>query len=102
MEEKKIHRWGEFADPTEGPMPGKKISQGEYLNKELIALQFKVIPSKKREESECLCLQVKMNDELRVIFTGSGVLLKQCRQYAEQMPFVGKIIKVDKYLTFAD
>ena len=102
MEEKKIQRWGDFVDPADGPLSGRKIGQPDYLNKQLLVLQFRVNPSKKREGSECLCLQVKIDDELRVIFSGSGVLSRQCQKYAEKMPFLARIIKVDKYLTFTD
>ena len=102
MEDKKIHRWGDFVDPSERSLPGRKIGQPEYLNKELTVLQFRVMASKKREGSECLCLQVDLDNEQRIIFTGSSVLLKQCQKYTEQMPFIAKIMKVDKYLTFAD
>ena len=95
-------KWSDFADPHEGPLPGKKIPQGEYLGKDLIVMGFKIIPSKKREDSECLCLQVKINDEMRVIFTGSAVLAKQCQKYGDHIPFRGRISKIDRYLTFAD
>ena len=100
--EKILKKWGDFAEPHEGPLPGKKIQQNEYLNKEIIVTQFKIMPSKKREDSECLCLQVKIDEDFRIIFSGSGVLMKQCQKYAEHMPFLCRIVKIDRYLTFAD
>lgn len=41
-----------------------------------------------------------MNDKLYVTFTGSQVLIKQIKKYADQIPFVTTIKQVGMYYSF--
>jgi len=81
---------------------GVKIKIEEVLNKEIIVVGFEILKSKFKPEDDCLKLQIELNNENRVIFTGSSVLTKQCKEYESNMPFKTSIIKGDsKYFTFS-
>ena len=45
--------------------------------------------------------QFKLNNEKYVVFTGSSVLIEQCKKYKDEMPFIAMIKQVDKYYTFS-
>jgi hypothetical protein len=95
-------RFSEFAK-DEGPLAGEKIKIDAVLNREIKVLAYKARESKfSRKNSEtCLMLQVELDGEKRVIFTGSSVLADQVDRYKEELPFLATIIKIDKYYTFS-
>lgn len=92
-----------FADFAESPnvLDGAKIRIDDLLNQELTVIGCAVKDSKfsKNQSGKYLTLQVKINDERRVLFTGSDVLINQMLKYGEQMPFEAIIKKVDRFYT---
>lgn len=94
-----MHKFSDFAE--ENPLEGQKISLLELINKEVEVLAYKLNDSKQKSGTQCLTLQVRYNNELRVLFTGSSVLISQVLKYADKLPFEAKIKKINNYFTFA-
>jgi hypothetical protein len=40
------------------------------------------------------------DDEIKIIFTGSDVLISQIEDYKEEIPFEATIKKINRYYTF--
>jgi len=72
------------------------------LGKEIEVTGYKVADSKypKTPGSKVLTLQFILDGVCRILFTESNVLLEQCEQYENELPFCAKIEKVNKYYTF--
>lgn len=94
-----MHRFSDFAE--ENPLEGEKISLLELLNKEIEVLAYQISDSKQKSGTRCLTLQIRYEDKLRVLFTGSSVLISQVLKYADELPFQAKIKKINNYFTFA-
>lgn len=78
---------------------GDKIKLDDVLNMEIVVKNYKVSGSKYKSNS-CLTLHIVINNENRVIFTGSQVLLEQIKRHEAMMPFATVVKKIDKYYTF--
>lgn len=92
-----IHRFSDFA--KDEVLDGEKKRLSEILNQEIVVTGFNVTPSKKNS-GECLKLQYEIGGNKYVTFTGSIVLIKQCKENKDQMPFVTVIKQVGKYYSF--
>jgi len=95
-------RFNEFASEPQS-IEGDKINIDSILNKEVELIQFRITKSKysKNESGLCLTLQVKVDERLRVIFTGSEVLIRQLKQYGDHCPFITIIKKINRYYTLS-
>ena len=91
-----------FSDFATGhrPLEGAKCNIADVLNREITVLGHKVVDSKYKQGTRCMTLQFRMNNEIRVLFTGSAVLIEQAETYRDQMPFIATIKKIDRYFTF--
>ncbi|WP_294344675.1 hypothetical protein [Prosthecochloris sp.] len=96
-----MQHFSDFAEPTH-VLDGDKIRIDNILNKEIIVLGFRIHNSKfdKNKSGKCLTLQIKLDDETRVIFTGSDVLISQIEKHKKQIPFLTTIKKVDRFYMF--
>lgn len=94
-----------FSDFAEAPkiLDGNKIRIDDVLNRELVVTGYSVKDSKysKNKSGKYLTLQVRIDNEKRVIFTGSDVLIEQMEQYGDKMPFLATIKKIDRYYTLS-
>lgn len=91
-----------FSDISEEKiLEGDKISIETVLNKEVIILGHKIMTSKynKNNSGKCLYLQIEYQEEKRIIFTGSDVLIKQMDKYGNKCPFISTIKKINRYYT---
>ena len=79
---------------------GDKIKIDEILGTEIEVTGFKISDSKQKIGTKMLTLQFKLNGEERILFTGSGVLIDQVEEYKDEMPFLAKIEKVNRFYTF--
>lgn len=97
-----MKRFSDFSVEPNTPQ-GDKIKIDEILNQDIEILSFIVNVSKypKDNQSRCLMLQFKLNGKIRVLFTGSDVLIRQIEKYATELPFVARIKKVNRYYTFS-
>ncbi|MBR1380837.1 MAG: hypothetical protein IJ560_04635 [Alphaproteobacteria bacterium] len=82
------------------PLVGEKKRMGEILNRDLIVADFRIMRSKHNDGDECLQIQVVLDDQVYVVFTGSRVLIDQIRSVTTQIPFCTQITRVDKYFSF--
>ena len=74
---------------------GDKIPVKKILNNEIKVLDFKIDPSKQKEGTELLTLQIEKSGEKRIVFTGSTILRDQIRRVPkDKFPFT-TIIKAD-------
>jgi len=82
------------------PLEGAKCSIAEVLNREIMVMGFKVVSSKYKQGTRCMTLQFNLDNEIRVLFTGSSVLIEQAETYKDQMPFLATIKQIARYFTF--
>lgn len=76
-------------------LTGDKIEIVDVLDKQITVLDYRAGGSKYSRDGILLTLQIKYNDETRVIFTGSGVLLEDIKLLPpESFPFTTTIIKI--------
>jgi len=96
-----MRRFSEFSTET-GPLEGDKIRLDDVCNIEISITGYTIRESKykKNESGKYLTLQIELDGECRVIFTGSDVLIGQAERYANEMPFVTTIKKINRYYTF--
>lgn len=71
-----MHKFSDFAK-EERAFDGDKIPITEVLNKEIVVTAYKLSPSKKKEGTNYVTLQIEYEGKRRVIFTGSSVLADQ-------------------------
>lgn len=75
---------------------GEKIKMSRILNKEIAVLDFKIDKSKfeNSSHSKCLTLQIEIEGEKRIVFTGSKVLTNTMKQIDKKnLPFLTTITK---------
>lgn len=68
----------------------------KVLNKKIIVHDFKLDASKypKNKSGECLTIQIEIDNEKRVLFTGSDVLIEQIKSIKkDDFPFETAIIQ---------
>ncbi len=95
-----MKRFSDFAT-EQHPFGGDKIRLDDVLNKEIIVKDFKIAKSKYEGKGDYMTLQIEESGETRVSFTGSSVLIGQCKRYQDEMPFKTVIKKVERYYTFS-
>ena len=81
------------------PLEGDKIPIDSVLNREVAITNYRIGSTKyaRGSQDRCLTLEIEINNEKRVIFTGSGVLIDQMEKYGDKVPFVAEIVKINKY-----
>ena len=84
------------------PLDGAKLKIDDILNKEITVIGFRVKDSKfiKANAPTCLTIQFMLGEERHVVFTGSQVLLDQCKSYESELPFVTTVKRIEKYFSF--
>jgi hypothetical protein len=97
-----MRRFADFAEPS-CLLDGEKIRIDDVVNREIAILNYSVRESRfsKNKSGNYLTLQVEIDNERRVLFTGSDVLIEQMEQYGDKVPFIAIIKKVDKFYTLS-
>jgi len=93
-----------FSDfENEKVLDGDKIKIEDILNQEIEIIGYKIRNSRydKNKTGEYLTIQIKMNDKKYIVFTGSDVLIDQLKKHGEKIPFIGTIIKINRYYTLS-
>lgn len=83
---------------------GEKIKIANILNVEILVLDYRIEASKFLEKGDGnrLCLQIKFNNELRIVFSGSAFLKHMISRVAENdFPFTTIIKKVNDHFEFS-
>lgn len=79
-------------------MEGPKIDVNKLFGREIIVHGCSIGPSKLpgKEDTKCLTLQISLDGNKRVVFSGSKYLLETCQQIPkEAFPFTTTIVKKD-------
>lgn len=80
---------------------GEKININRLFNLPITVLDFKIEPSKQKEGTELLTLQIEKSGEKRIVFTGSTILIQMIRKVPEdKFPFVTTIRGDNEYYEF--
>jgi hypothetical protein len=98
-------RFSEFAKEDKH-LEGPKKRIDEALNLEILITGYKIGKSRYKnknnnEDMNYLSLQIEINGEKFVIFTGSRVLAEQVEKYKDKIPFLAKIVKIDRYYSLS-
>ena len=84
----------EIKKKNSNSLTGEKISIQEILGKLIIVKNYRVFPSTVMEGKTCLQLQIQLEDgSERVVFSNSGILIKQLNEQKEFKPFKTIIVK---------
>ncbi len=79
---------------------GEKIPIKKVVGQSINVLDFDIRPSKTKEGTDCLYLQIEKSGEKRVIFSGSKVLMDQIQRVPEgKFPF-STVIRENDYYEF--
>ena len=97
-----MQRFSDFAT-EDSPLEGERKRIDEVLNKEIVVTGERIRESKYKDEGRkrYMTLQVEIDGNKYVIFTGSEVLINQIEKYREHIPFMATMKKVDRYYTFS-
>lgn len=85
------------------PFAGDKIKINRVLNKEIEVIDFELNESKFQsgKNGKCLKLQIRFEDELRIIFTGSSLLVSAIQKVKKEMlPFKTTIVETNGFYQF--
>jgi retron-type reverse transcriptase len=85
------------------PFGSEKIKINRVINKEIEVLDFQLNESKFEtgKNRKCLKLQIRFENELRVLFTGSTMLTQTMQKVKREMlPFKTTIVEVNGYYQF--
>ena len=88
---------------TEIPMTGDKIKISKVLNRLIVLLDYQLSESKfdNSKSNKCLKIQIMYEDEKRIIFSGSSVLIRQIEQVAKcDFPLECTIIQQGEHYEF--
>lgn len=71
------------------------------INQEVLVTGCRFAKSKyeKNKSGKCLTLQILVNNQKRVVFTGSDVMIDQMQKHEDQIPFIATIKKINRYYT---
>lgn len=100
LADKRKRRFADFAEEPP-PLDGDKIKVDDILNQEIEVIAYRVGRSKypKNQSGNYITLQIRLDGKTYVVFTGSDVLIGQADKYAEHMPFLTTIKKINRYYT---
>jgi hypothetical protein len=94
-------KFSEFASDVQ-PMDGVKIKMVDLINQPMVVTGYKIRNSQyKKGNDRYATIQIELNHEKRVVFTGSGVLIEQLEKYGEKIPFETTILLIDRFYTFS-
>jgi hypothetical protein len=80
---------------------GEKIAVQKLFNTPITVFAFKIEPSKKKDGTQLLTLQIEKGGEKRIVFTGSTVLIDMINRVPEnKFPFITTIKGDNDYYEF--
>lgn len=80
---------------------GDKIPIKRLFNVPIKVFDYKIEPSRKKENTNLLTIQIEKKKEMRIVFTGSTILMQQIEKVAkDKFPFETTIINDNEYYEF--
>lgn len=96
-----LHTFAQFNIQLTNKFVGTKLQVDDIVGQEIIVHDFRVVPSKHRDNTECLHLQIEMNNKKHVFFTGAKGLIEAVRHISKDMlPFKTTITRDNRFLQF--
>jgi hypothetical protein len=97
-----MRRFSDFAIEQQ-PLDGEKSKIVDILDKEILVVGHALKKSKygKNDSGFCLTIQYELDEKRFICFTGSDVLIEQFKKYAEHIPFLTTVKRIDKYFTLS-
>jgi hypothetical protein len=97
-----MKKFSDFAT-EERPLDGVKVKLDDIIDKEIEIKNFKLANSNfsKNQSGKYATIQFVCEGELKVLFTGSDVLIDQLEKYKSEMPFLTIIKKINRYYTLS-
>jgi hypothetical protein len=88
--------------PVQQGLTGDKIKMDRILNREIKVCDFRLEDSKYGDgKSKCLYMQIELNNNKHVVFTGSAVLMDLIQQVPKnEFPFITTIIRESERFEF--
>jgi RNA-directed DNA polymerase len=95
-------KFGDFAK-IDGHVEGDKLKMADVVNKEITITGYSTKDSKynKNKSGKYLSLEFILDDQKRILFTGSDVLIEQIEKYSSEIPFVAIIKNINKFYTLS-
>lgn len=93
-----MKRFSDFAT-GDTAITGDKIKLDSILGKEIVIKGYKISNSR-YNDGKLLTLQFELEGKEYIVFTGSSVLIEQIEKYKNEIPFMTKIEKVNKFYSF--
>lgn len=89
-----------IAVPTLG-FTGDKIKVKKILNRQITVHAYKIEPSKFEGKGDCLYVQIEVDGNMHLLFTGSVVLAEQIKKVPHNgFPFQTTIVENNERLQF--
>lgn len=97
-----MHKFKDFnLPPRLTSFKGEKIKIQKLFNVPIKVMDFKIEPSKKKPGTDMLTVQIEMNGEERIFFSGSKVLMDQIgRVPKDGFPFETTVVGDRDYFEF--
>lgn len=98
-----MKQFSDFAKEEER-LDGDKVKLDLILDQEITVHSFTLAKSNfsKNKSGQYITVQFsKQGAEKQVFFSGSDVLIDQLQKYKDEMPFIARIKKVNKYYTLS-
>lgn len=95
-----MHKFSDFSPQGEN-LEGDKRKFKDMLGIELQIHAVRFFPSRAAPGRECVQIQFRFDDDepFAVMFTTSGVVVKQLKEHQDKLPFLTTIIQRGKYYT---
>ncbi len=87
-----------IAEPVNVGMQGPKIDMHKLFGRQIVVHDYSIAPSKiaGKEHTQCLTLQISVDGNKRVVFSGSRYLIDTCVKIPKDaLPFSTTIVKKD-------
>lgn len=98
-----MNKFSQFAKKSDIRLEGEKVSINDVFDKNIALLAYRIMQSRAVKNKEVLQLQFSYvgDDSKYILFTNSEVLMRQMKEYEENLPFKAKIIRTGSCYTLA-
>ena len=98
-----MNKFSQFAKKQDIRLDGEKVSIAYVFEKNIVIWGYRIMQSRAVKNKEVLQLQFSYDEHSKkyVVFTNSEVLMRQMKEYEENLPFEARIIKTGSCYTLA-
>jgi ribosomal protein L31 len=97
-----MKRFNELGITTEiKGFTGDKVKISKVVNREITVHAYRIEDSKFKDKGRCLHLQISINGNMHVVFTGSNTLMDTIEKVSkDSFPFITTIVQEDERFKF--